>query len=49
LEGAADKFEKTLSDIEREREAEKKKDAAKSLEKKPADGGRKSWLKRGKG
>jgi C4-type Zn-finger protein len=46
LEGAADKFEKKLSDIEREREAEKKKDAVKSLEKKPADGGRKSWLKR---
>jgi C4-type Zn-finger protein len=46
LEGAADKFEKKLSEIEREREAEKKKDAVQSLEKKPADAGRKSWLKR---
>ena len=47
LEDAAERFEKALARLERDAEAERKKDAVESLEKKPADAGRKSWLKRG--
>ena len=46
LESAADKFEKALARVEAELETEKKKHAAQPLEKKPADGERKSRRER---